>query len=122
MVFGFLRKKSQPLEFESKEERVLRETDIKLKQRARRERELRKLKSEREWEVSGTQVGRSVGRFATAGLRREEPFTAEQEALKSMFGGGEKIWGWRNEPVEINNDLNPRQRGDNGTAELFGFG
>lgn len=49
-------------------------------------------------------------------------FTAEQKALQSMFGHGEKFWGVNNEPVRINNDLNPRMRGDMGTASLFGFG
>jgi len=51
-----------------------------------------------------------------------EDFSQEQMALGEMFGQGEHIWGNIGEPVRINNDLNPRQRGDNSTAELFGFG
>lgn len=67
-------------------------------------------------------IGERVGEFAGAGLRREEPFTREQESLKQMFGGGEKIWGWKNEPVEINNDLHPSLSGYDETASIFGFG
>ena len=73
------------------------------------------------FERTGFELGRSASGFGQVGVRPQEPFSREQEALNSMFGGGEKIWGTVGEPVQINNDLNPRQRGDRGTAELFGF-
>lgn len=81
------------------------------------------LPTQKEFREARFRIGERVREFARAGLRREEPFTQEQMALKSMFGGGEKIWGWKNEPVEINNDLHPSisDRGDE-TASLFGFG
>lgn len=66
--------------------------------------------------VSGLQ------QFRDAAVQQREPFSQEQYALKELFGGGQRIWGWRMQPVEINNDLNPRQQGDHGTASLFGFG
>ena len=75
----------------------------------------------RKAERTGFQLGRSAGEFGKVGARQEEPFSREQEAMQGMFGHGEKIWGTIGEPVQINNDLNPRQRGDRGTAELFGF-
>lgn len=64
-----------------------------------------------------------VGREAQAAVGVAQPvdFTPEQEALQSMFGGGAKIWGTNMTPVHIHNDLNPRQRGDFGTAQMFGF-
>jgi len=56
-----------------------------------------------------------------------------QNAFHEMMGGGEKIWGWKNEPVEINqtlssgeglikgserlSDKDPERR----TASMFGF-
>ena len=70
------------------------------------------------------QVGESIGQFAQAGLRPAPTFSEEQDAMRSMFGGGEHVWGLGDESetqVTIHNDLNPRQRGDRGTAELFGF-
>jgi len=51
--------------------------------------------------------------------RKEPSFTTEEKALKSLFGGGGKIWGFQNQPVQINHDLNCRMRGDNSTGELF---
>ena len=68
------------------------------------------------------QVGKRVGTFVVAGATLREDFTREQEMLGEMFGQGEHIWGVNNEPVIIHHNLKPRQRGDNGTAELFGFG
>lgn len=47
--------------------------------------------------------------------------TQAQQDMYELFGGGEKIWGNIQEPVEINHDLNPRRRGDYGTGEMFGF-
>jgi len=47
-------------------------------------------------------------------------FSEQQQVMHSMFGGGEKIWGWQNEPVKINNDLGGGA--DPSTADMFGFG
>lgn len=54
----------------------------------------------------------------------EQNLSWEQEALSDLFGGGSKIWGLEDSEtgVNIHHDLNPRQRGDDGTASLFGFG
>jgi len=43
--------------------------------------------------------------------------------LGEMFGQGEHIWGTNNQPVTINNDLNP-SRSDpyDETAGMFGWG
>lgn len=47
--------------------------------------------------------------------------TQAQEDMKELFGGGGRIWGNIQEPVVLNHDLNPSQRGDYGTSEMFGF-
>ena len=75
----------------------------------------------RRTEEARFKVGEQVGRFAGVAIRPQPDFSQEQMALKQMFGGGDKIWGTNQQPVTIHNDLNPRQRGDTGTAELFGF-
>lgn len=69
------------------------------------------------------QVGRQVGLAAGTGMKQQVNFSAEQEALRQMFGGGEKVWGVNNQPVRINNDLNPsRSNPYDETAGMFGFG
>jgi len=83
---------------------------------------LRRAKAERQFGQAGAQMGRGISQFGQMMLRQPEPFTQEQEALSQMFGGGEKIWGWKNEPVEINNDLHPSLSGYDETASIFGFG
>lgn len=70
---------------------------------------------------TSSNFGESLGQFAGVGSLGQT-FTPEQEALHQMFGGGDKIWGTNQNPVDINHDLNPSQRGDMGTAEVFGFG
>ena len=56
-------------------------------------------------------------------VARERPqeFSPQQDALAQMFGQGGKMWGTEMQPVQLNYDLNPRQRGDEGTARMFGF-
>lgn len=66
-------------------------------------------------------LGDSTLQFGEASTMHQQPFTQEQDALRSMFGGGEKFWG-ANDPVHINHDLNPSKNGDYGTADAFGFG
>ena len=69
-------------------------------------------------------VGFSVGQFSRVAMRPRRVFSEEQEALHSQFGGGDRFWGLGDESdtrVQIHNDLNPSQRGDFGTAEMFGF-
>jgi len=52
----------------------------------------------------------------------KEDFSFQEQVLRQTVGGrGDKIWGTNLQPVTIFNDLNPRQRGDTGTAEMFGF-
>lgn len=70
-------------------------------------------------------VTESLGEFAGVATRPQPPpFSREQGVLNDLFGGGDKIWGLGPESstqVTINNDLNPRQRGDFRTAQMFGF-
>ena len=57
-------------------------------------------------------------------MARERPqeFSNEQMALKSMFGGGGKIWGTELEPVKIYNDLHPSlSNPEDETRRMFGF-
>lgn len=68
------------------------------------------------------EVGRRAGTFVAVGAQQRQDFSREQEMMGEMFGHGDKIWGVNNEPVKLYSDLNPRQRGDDGTASLFGFG
>jgi len=103
------------LQSEQEHQRRIVEAKLSRKLRLQKERE-------RKFGSAGVGVGRSVAQFGQVGLRQPEPFTQEQEALKQMFGGGEKIWGWKNEPVEINNDLHPSLSNDDETASCFGFG
>lgn len=95
------------------------------KEDLKRFRELEKQRASRERIQSigraGFQVGRSVGEFGRAGAQGMD-MSAEQEALHSMFGGGEKIWGTRGEPVRINNDLHPSVSDpEDETRSMFGF-
>lgn len=74
---------------------------------------------------SGTEVGKSFGGFVKQGAMAQPPsFSQEQDMLRQMFGGGDKVWATPDSEtkVTINHDLNPSLRGDVGTAELFGFG
>ena len=70
-------------------------------------------------------VQQSIGEFVgVAKTHQPVDFSREQEVLHSQFGGGERFWGLGDESgtrVRIHNDLNPSQRGDFGTAEMFGF-
>jgi len=142
MVFFSFTKRSRPprdIQIETREERILRETGTKIKTMEQRER----LKGLREREkiarLRGVQVGKGLAEFGKVGLTRPDfsveqnalrqmftrpDFSVEQNALRQMFGGGEHIWGVPDSEthVTIHHDLNPRQRGDNSTAELFGFG
>jgi len=119
-LFGTPRiKDMQPGDISRLQQLKQRKAKIDTKKRAisKEEAKLRNLRAG----VSGQAVGRSVRSFAQAGLRQEVPFSVEQEALRGMFGGGDHIWGTEMEPVKLYNDLNPRQRGDTGTAECFGL-
>ena len=128
MVFDFLKRKEPLQRFSSDPEQRSRQRQIKKifeeKERqkrtksdvARQKRRILPTSAER------FQVGKRVGTFVATGATLKEDISREQEMLGEMFGQGEHIWGVNNEPVKINHDLNPRQRGDNGTAELFGFG
>ena len=73
---------------------------------------------------TGYGFGKSVGAFGQA--PPQEDFSFQEQVLRETVGGrGEHIWGTNMQPVEINNDLNPRQSGRPGTgetAEMFGFG
>lgn len=66
-------------------------------------------------------TGFAMGKSAAEFRPPVEDFSFQEEVLRQTFGRGEHIWGTQMEPVKLNNDLNPRQRGDTGTAELFGF-
>ena len=66
-------------------------------------------------------TGFALGQRAAQFRPPVEDFNFQEEVLMGMFGHGDHVWGTNMTPVEINNDLNPRQRGDTGTAELFVF-
>lgn len=79
---------------------------------------------QRESGQAGEQVGKGVALFARQGMQRPN-FSEPQEALRELFGHGEKtMFGTEDSEtmVQIHNDLNPRQRGDYSTAQLFGMG
>lgn len=68
---------------------------------------------------TGFELGKQLGGFAQA---PQEDFSFQEQVLRETVGGrGDKIWGTIGEPVTINHDLNPRQRGDTSTGEMFGF-
>lgn len=98
-----VKKKTKPLTRES--------SLLKRFQEERRVRERRRTRPVQEFE-----------KFAALGAQ-EPDFSQEQMALKEIMSGGSinKIWGFNNEPVKLNFDLNPRRRGDIGTGELFGL-
>ncbi len=66
-------------------------------------------------------TGFAVGQRTAEFRPPVEDFSFQEEVLREMFGRGDHIWGTQMEPVKMYHDLNPRQRGDTGTAELFGF-
>jgi len=128
MVFNFLKQQTSPEVAEvlaeskrrGKEQAILRGIIEKKK----KEKELKELEESKLARLKGKILGRRVREFSKVGLRRPD-FTTEQVALQQMFGHGDHIWGLGEDSgtrVTIHNDLNPRQRGDNSTAELFGFG
>jgi len=92
-----------------------------LKEKLAKEQRLAMLTRRKQALESGEALGKSTASFFKVGIKQPD-FSREQMALQSMFGGGDKIWGTEMQPVKLNHDLNPRQRGDNGTASLFGFG
>ena len=69
-------------------------------------------------------VGKNVGQAVLAGMQQgRATFSREQEMIGEMFGQGEHIWGTNNQPVTINNDLNPSQSDPwDETGSMFGFG
>lgn len=69
------------------------------------------------------EFGSKVGEIGRASQEQPPAFSQEQDAMREVMSGGQvnKIWGFNNEPVRINNDLNPRRRGDTSTGEMFGF-
>ena len=72
-------------------------------------------------EVKFRRTGFALGKRVAEFRPPQEDFSFQEQALRETFGRGEHIWGTEMKPVKIYNDLNPRQRGDNSTAELFGF-
>jgi len=124
MVFDFLKRRQKPFRVETSEERILREVGVK-KSREESKTKSDVAKSKARFLPTPQErfeIGRRAGTFISAGASQRQDFTREQEMIGEMFGHGDKIWGINNEPVRMYHDLNPRQRGDNSTAELFGFG
>lgn len=127
-----VKKKTKPLTRESsllkrfQEERRVRERIAKLTPQERTQFE--EFKARKVPPISmGEQLRRTrpvqeFEKFAALGAQ-EPDFSQEQMALKEIMSGGSinKIWGFNNEPVKLNFDLNPRRRGDIGTGELFGL-
>ena len=67
---------------------------------------------------TGFELGKQLGGFQPP----QEDFSFQEQVLRQTVGGrGDKIWGTIGEPVTIHNDLNPRQRGDTSTGEIFGL-
>ena len=125
-LFNFFKKRRTPrdVQVETREQRILREVGEKKRRLEAEEKAKRRGILSREFGEAKFKVGRGIGEFAGIGMQRRPDFSREQLALKEMFGGGEKIWGVPDSEtgVTIHHDLNPRQRGDTSTAELFGFG
>lgn len=128
MVFDFLKRKEPLQRFSSDPEQRSRQRQIeKIFEEKERQKRTKSDVARQKRRILPTsaerfQVRKRVGTFVKTGATLREDFTREQDMLGQMFGGGEKIWGTENEPVKLYSDLNPRQRGDTGTAELFGFG
>ena len=110
---------------QSREERALA-----FERQVLRDEQLRRLKAGTKRTFKGFMSGKdkvqqSIGEFVgVAKTHQPVDFSREQEVLHSQFGGGERFWGLGDESgtrVRIHNDLNPSQRGDFGTAEMFGF-
>ena len=71
------------------------------------------------------EIGKRAGTFVATGATMREDFTQEQEMMQEIMGGGSinKIWGFNNEPVRINNTLHSSLSDkDDETASMFGFG
>ena len=117
-MFNFLRGKQErylDLAREDDSPRTKREIEIKAGKQID---ELKKQQRLQQLEKTGKTFGKSFNL-----LRRppQQDFTFHEQVLRETFGHGEHIWGTNMQPVEMNHDLNPRQRGDFSTAELFGF-
>lgn len=134
MVFGIGgQRRPRPFELEDREteeQRILRETGalmkaerIKTRKSELKARQAKLRGFSKSIDVTGERIGEQVAGFVGTGLRQRPAFSQEQAALHSLFGGGDKMWGLPDSEtgVNINHDLNPRQRGDFGTARLFGF-
>jgi hypothetical protein len=68
------------------------------------------------------QASQQIGQFAGVASGGQS-FSQEQRALRQMFGHGESMWGFpESHGPDINNDLHPALNGDQGTADIFGFG
>ncbi len=78
---------------------------------------------QRKFGRTGFALGKQLADFRPP----QEDFSSQEEILRGFFGHGEKIWGWKNRPVEIYGDLMPSQFrepqvDEDITADLFGFG
>ena len=114
-MFGFNKK-------ETEEERLIRENEAANKKQVIKTRKKENVAWRKKFDASLEGVGERFGQFGRVGMQPPS-FSKEQEAMQQIMGGGRwagSCWG-NNNPVNINHDLNPRQRGDFGTASLFGF-
>lgn len=128
-LFKFRSKQQREFETDIKEIRrregmqpiKVKGTIVGYEPKLQKQRVISKKKSRSEARRLGTQVGKSVGEFGRSG-RKPIDMTFEQDAMQQLMGGGSRgsIWG-ANDAVHINHDLNPRMRGDTGTAEVFGL-
>lgn len=109
---------------DERKETQIKQSKESIKSRQGRVKHLAKLaklqKQEARFRFSPT---KQVKQFGKVIQRQQEPFSQEQEAMMNLMSGGSinKMWGFNNEPVRINHDLNPRQRGDESTGAMFGF-
>jgi len=124
MLFGIKKKQNYYLDLSKNNSLKTKEESgkdkkekIKKKKLLLSEEEKRKAERIRHFERLGFTLGKRLSEFKPP----REDFSFHENVLRQTFGRGEKIWGVRMQPVELNFDLNPRQRGDASTAELFGF-
>lgn len=107
--------------FKSRKQKVEQAKDI-VKQRKKFEKEQTILKQAgKTTRKRVSAIKQSAQQFAAVG-RKPIDMTFEQEAMTQIMGGGRmgSIWG-ANDAIHINHDLNPRMRGDTGTADVFGL-
>lgn len=133
MVFDFRRRIERFVDPEWKlkklakeEEKRRAEEKVKIDKFTKKElREILKKREEKRWERLAKTEWALRRRITEFRPPPETDFSFQENVLRQTFGRGDHIWGHRMRPVDLNFDLNARQRGqpgDDETAKMFGFG